>query len=59
MELLEEYAANRPSFEKNKKLREKLADARQERDYYYKRQVESERANDLADDYNNDWVPEN
>ena len=58
LELLEEYKANRPSFEENKKLREDLADARIERDFY-KRQLESERANDLAEDYNECWVPEN
>ncbi|MBV9178196.1 MAG: hypothetical protein JO297_14290 [Nitrososphaeraceae archaeon] len=58
MELLEEYDANRHSFEENKKLREELSDARQERDYY-KRRVEGDVANDLADDYNKDWVPEN
>jgi hypothetical protein len=56
--LLEEYDANRPLFETNKKLRKELADARQERDFY-KRQLESERANDLAAEYNNCWVPEN
>jgi hypothetical protein len=34
LESLEEYKANRPLFEENKKLREELADARQERDIY-------------------------
>ena len=58
LETLEEYKANRRSFEENKKLREELADARQERDYY-KRRVEGDVANDLVDDYNKDWVPEN
>jgi transcriptional regulator with XRE-family HTH domain len=57
LELLEEYDAERPLFEENKKLREELADARQERDFY-KRQIESERANDLVDDYNTSWFGE-
>lgn len=58
LESLEEYKANRPLFEENRKLREELADARIERNLY-KRQIESERANDLYDDYNTTWSGEN
>ncbi|MBV9175558.1 MAG: hypothetical protein JO297_00820 [Nitrososphaeraceae archaeon] len=49
---------NWPLFKQNKKLREELDKVRKERDYY-ERQLESERAKDLADDYNKDWVPDN
>jgi hypothetical protein len=45
-------------FEENKKLREELADTRIERNLY-KRQIETERANDLFDDYNTTWFGEN
>jgi hypothetical protein len=58
LESLEDYRANRPLFEENRKLREELADTRIERDLY-KRQLENERANDLVDDYNTTWFGEN
>ena len=58
LQVLEEYKANRPSFEENRKLREELSDTRIERNLY-SRQLENERANDLLDDYNTSWFGEN
>lgn len=57
LELLEEYKSNRPLFEENRKLREELADTRIERNRY-KRQIESEQATDILDDYNTNWFIE-
>ena len=58
LELLEEYDANRPLFEENKKLREELDKVREQRDDY-ERELVSERIALGLDEYTTYWVPDN